>query len=78
MTDDADQKLKDIERALYSYHYALDLKQETDTAARRTIDEIQAILGRPWAPAAVLGQRRRRFTWSPDDLVIIKDGGEGQ
>ncbi|WP_114947652.1 hypothetical protein [Microvirga calopogonii] len=72
MTDDTNQKLKEIKRALYGYHYALDLHEDANVAVRRAIDKVQEILGYPWVPGAVLEDRRRRFTWETGDLVTVE------
>jgi hypothetical protein len=70
--DDNNRKLELIRQALIGYHYALDLEQDINVAARHAVDTIQEILGQPWIPGAILERRRRRFTWEPGDLVIME------
>lgn len=71
MTDTDDSKLTRIRRVVRHYHYALDINKDVDEAARNALERIQDIIGEPWLPGAALERRRRRFSWEPDDLVIV-------
>jgi hypothetical protein len=77
MADDNDRILKSIERAIDGYHYAVDLEKDPNIAAKRAIDSIQAIMGKPWVPGAAFEKRRRRFAWEDGDLVFEEKEGKG-